>query len=85
MSSKEKPVLNRSDIIELYDRSAVCLTDLLAIACDKNFEIEISIDPSGKISFKTCEFTEDRTYVKEQIVSSDYIGYHDYEMKRNKE
>lgn len=80
-SIKEKPELYRSDIMELYDRSLKCLADLSAIAADRNFSITIDISTSGKITFKTYEFTKDKLYMKEQEISADCITYRESEYK----
>lgn len=80
-SIKERPELHRSDVMELYDRSLLCLTDLAAIASDKNFSITIDITSSGKISLKTYEHTKEKLYMKEQEVSAEHITYKETEYK----
>lgn len=59
---KEKPDLNKSDVIELFDRSKMALVDLMQIAVDKNFRIEIDITEQGDIDFIVTENCVEKDY-----------------------
>lgn len=78
---KEKPILRRSDIIEMFDRSKLTLTDLLGIAYDKQCQITIHINPDG-IMFKTYEYTQDKCYEKTQTQTNNRISYTEAEIRR---
>lgn len=79
---KEKPILRRSDIIEMYDRSRFTFTDLLGIAYDKQCHITVHISPDG-IMFRTQEFTQDKCYEKTQTQTNNRISYVEAETRRS--
>ena len=56
---KTKSEIQKSDVIELFDRSRMAMFDLSQIASDKDFELSISIKSSGSIWFEVIESCED--------------------------
>lgn len=79
---KKEPELMKSDLMELYSRSLLALTDLMAIANDKGFDISIFINDNGTIDFKTWEMTSEKMYSKNYSVSGDSITYAESEYNR---
>lgn len=79
---KNEPELMKSDLMELYSRSLLALTDLMAIAADKGFDIEIRIDDKGSIDFRTWESTPEQMHYKSYKMTTGSVEYSEKEYKR---
>ena len=81
--SKKNPILHRSDLIEMYDRSKLFLYDLAQICADKDCRANITISTDGSISFELMEDCEDRYCYKTQYQSEGYLSYEEKTIKKD--
>lgn len=79
--SKKEPVLRRSDVNEMFDRSKLTIYDLLGISHDKDCSISIYIS-DGSFYFQTVEDCGDRCCYKTQYQSEDCISYEEKTIKK---
>lgn len=79
--SKKEPILRKSDITEMFDRSKLTIYDLLGISLDKDCSISIYIS-DGTFYFQTVEECEDRCCYKTHYQSNDCISYEEKTIKK---
>ena len=79
--SKKGPVLRRSDINEMFDRSKLTIYDLLGISLDKDCSIDIHIS-EGTFFFRTVEDCEDKYCYKTHFQSENSVSYEEKTIKK---
>ncbi len=75
MKTKEKPILNKSDIIEMFDRSRLNLYELAKEAEQKQCDIRIYISSDGRVELNACEYTKSKMHKKTFYQDKDSIRY----------
>ena len=83
--SKKDPILRRSDLNEMFDRSKLFLYDLLAIASDKDCDITIRIKHDNVLSFELMEECEGRNCYKKHYQTDGFVTYEETTIKKDEE
>lgn len=73
--SKKESEIRKSDVMELIDRSKLTLLDLLSIAQDRNFDIEIRLTSDGSYAFEVTEDCGKKHCYKRYYQSEGYVSY----------
>ena len=81
MSNKTTPEITRDELVSLVDNFKTPISDLAAIAVEKECTITIDCFPSGSVKVGITEKCGKTSYTKEKYIGEKYERYEESEYK----